>query len=127
MLRRRRPICRSGSPGKAIGAKTQRERDYLDTLAVMYTDYQKVDHRTRLVAYAKAMEGLAQRYPNDDEAQIHYALALNTSASPADTTYASQLKGAAILEPIAKRQPQLPGVAFWKPKVRVSPTLGHCM
>ena len=37
------------------------------------------------------MEKLAQRYPSDDEAQIHYALALNTSASPADKTYANQL------------------------------------
>ena len=51
--------------------------------------------------------------PNDDEAQIHYALAFNTSASPADKTYANQLKGAAILEPIAKRQPQHPGVAHY--------------
>jgi tetratricopeptide (TPR) repeat protein len=99
--------------GKAIGAKTQRERDYVDALGAMYADYEKVDHRTRLLAYAKAMEALAQRYPNDDEAQIHYALALNTSASPADKTYANQLKGAAILEPIAKRQPQHPGVAHY--------------
>jgi len=99
--------------GKAIGAKTQRERDYLDALRVMYADYEKIDHRTRLLAYAKAMEALAQRYPKDDEAQIHYALALNTSASPADKTYANQLKGAAILEPIAKRQPQHPGVAHY--------------
>ena len=99
--------------GKSVGAKTQRERDYLDALGVMYADYEKVDHRTRIVAYAKAMEQLAQRYPNDDEAQIHYALALNTSASPADKTYANQLKGAAILEPIAKRQPQHPGVAHY--------------
>jgi tetratricopeptide (TPR) repeat protein len=79
----------------------------------MYADYQKVDHRTRLQAYAKNMEHLAQRYPDDDEAQIHYALALNTSASPADKTYANQLKGAAILEPIFKRQPQHPGVAHY--------------
>jgi hypothetical protein len=99
--------------GKSVGAKTQRERDYLDALGVMYADYDKVDHRTRIVAYAKAMEQLAQRYPNDDEAQIHYALALNTSASPADKTYAGQLKGAAILEVIAKRQPQHPGVAHY--------------
>jgi hypothetical protein len=98
---------------KSIGAKTQRERDYLDALGVMYAEYDKVDHRTRIQAYAKAMEQLAQRYPNDDEAQIHYALALNTSASPADKTYASQLKGAAILEVIAKRQPQHPGVAHY--------------
>jgi tetratricopeptide (TPR) repeat protein len=98
---------------KAVGAKTQRERDYIDALAVMYADHEKVDHRTRVMAYAKAMEQVAQRYPEDDEAQIHYALALNTSASPADKTYASQLKGAAILEPIAQRQPQHPGVAHY--------------
>ena len=98
---------------KSIGAKTQRERDYIDALSAMYTDYDKVDHRTRMQAYVKAMELLAQRYPNDDEAQIYYALALNTSASPADKTYASQLKGAAILEVIAKRQPQHPGVAHY--------------
>jgi len=59
------------------------------------------------------MEKVAQRYPNDDEAQIHYALALNTSASPADKTYANQLKGAAILEPIFARQPHHPGVAHY--------------
>ena len=99
--------------GKSVGAGTQRERDYLDALAVMYADSDKVDHRTRIVAYAKAMEQLAQRYPNDDEAQIHYALALNTSASAADKTYANQIKGAAILEPISLRQPQHPGVAHY--------------
>src|SRR5439155_24680149 len=99
--------------GQSVGAKSQRERDYLDALAVMYADYEKVDHRTRLQAYAKSMEQLAQRYPSDDEAQIHYALALNTSASPADKTYASQLRGAEILEPIALRQPQHPGVSHY--------------
>jgi tetratricopeptide (TPR) repeat protein len=99
--------------GKSVGAQTPRERDYIDALAAMYADYEKVDHRTRLLAYAKAMEQLAQRYPGDDEAQIHYALALNTSASPADKTYASQLKGAALLEPIAERQPQHPGVSHY--------------
>ncbi len=99
--------------GKSVGARTARERDYLDALAAMYADHDKVDHRTRIVAYARAMEQLAQRYPADDEAQIHYALALNTSASPADKSYASQLKGAAILEPIAQRQPDHPGAAHY--------------
>ena len=99
--------------GRSIGAKTQRERDYLDALAVMYADYEKVDHRSRIQAYAKAMEQLALRYPNDDEAQIHYALTLSTSALPADKTYANQLRGATILEPIFKRQPQHPGIAHY--------------
>ena len=98
---------------KAVGAKTPRERDYVDALAAMYTDVDKSGHFARSQAYAKAMEQVAQRYPADDEAQIHYALALNTSASPADKTYANQLKGAAILEPIFKRQPQHPGVAHY--------------
>jgi tetratricopeptide (TPR) repeat protein len=98
---------------KTVGAKTQRERDYVDALAAMYTDVDKSGHLARSQAYAKAMEQVAQRYPGDDEAQIHYALALNTSASPADKTYANQLKGAAILEPIFQRQPQHPGVAHY--------------
>ena len=98
---------------QGMGAKTVRERDYIAALSAMYADFDKVDHRTRLLAYAKAMEELAARYPNDDEAQINYAIVLNTSASPADKTYANQLKGAAILEPIAKRQPQHPGVAHY--------------
>ena len=58
--------------GKAIGAKTERERDYLEALSAMYSDYDKVDHRTRVLNYLKAMEQLAARYPDDDEAQIYY-------------------------------------------------------
>ena len=98
---------------KAVGAKTQRERDYIDALAVMYVDYDKIDHRRRVQAYLKAMEALAGRYPEDDEAQIAYAITLNVAASPADKSYANQLKGAAVLEPIFKRQPQHPGVAHY--------------
>ena len=99
--------------GKAVGAKTQRERDLINALAAFYTDYDKVDHRTRVLAYLKAMEGVAQAYPNDDEAQILYAIELNVAAPPSDKTYAMQLKGAAILEPIFRRQPRHPGVAHY--------------
>lgn len=98
---------------KAVGAKTPRERDYIDALSVMYIDYDKIDHASRVQAYLLAMEALAARYPDDDEAQIAYAITLNVAASPADKTYANQLKGAAILEPIFKRQPQHPGVAHY--------------
>ena len=111
--------------GRAVGAKTQRERDYLDALSAMYTDYDKVDHRTRVLAYLKAMEQLAQRYPDDDEAQIHYALALNVSASPADKTYANQLRGAAILEKIWVRQPEHPGIAHYLIHLYDTPALAE--
>jgi Tfp pilus assembly protein PilF len=99
--------------GRASNPKTQRERDYIDALGAMYTDYDKVDHRTRVLSYLKAMEQLAQRYPSDDKAQIYYALALNVAAPPSDKTYANQLKGAAILETIWARQPEHPGVAHY--------------
>lgn len=98
---------------KANPPKTERERDWVDALAEMYKDHDKVDHRTRMVNYTNAMEKLAKKYPTDDEAQIYYALALNTSASPGDKTFASQLKGAAILEKIAPRLQQHPGVSHY--------------
>src|SRR5476649_417365 len=58
---------------KAIGAKTQRERDYIDALTFMYADADKLTHVQRIGAYLKAMEKLATKYSTDDEAQIAYA------------------------------------------------------
>ena len=107
------PALAAIQKAKAIGAKSERERDYINALAVLYTDYDKIDYATRLQAYLKAMEALAAKYPADDETQIAYAITLNVAASPADKTYANQLKGAAILEPIFARQPQHPGVAHY--------------
>jgi len=83
---------------KAIGAKTPRENEFIAALAAFYTDYDKLAHGPRIRAYLQAMEKLAAKYPGDDEAQIFYAITLNTSASPGDKTYAQQMKGAALLE-----------------------------
>jgi tetratricopeptide (TPR) repeat protein len=98
---------------KSMGAKTQRELDYIAAIEVFYKDHDKVDHRTRAVAYEKAMEALAARYPQDREAAIFYALALNITLNPNDKTYANQLKAAAILDPVFKQQPDHPGVAHY--------------
>lgn len=97
----------------ALGAKTQRENDFIAAIGAYFTDYEKVDQRKRAQAYLAAMENVARRYPEDDEAQIYYALALNIAASPSDKTYANQLKAAAILERIFERQPNHPGVAHY--------------
>jgi tetratricopeptide (TPR) repeat protein len=99
--------------GKQAGAKTQRENDLISAMGVFYTDFDKLDQRTRAQAYVKAMEEVANRHPNDDEVQIYYALALDIAAAPSDKTYANQLKAAAILEPIFKRRPRHPGVAHY--------------
>ena len=64
----------------AIGAKTQRERDWIEALRAYYQDYDKVALDRRLLAYNNAMEQLTQRYPDDYEAQVFYALTLQASA-----------------------------------------------
>ncbi|HEY6994332.1 MAG TPA: hypothetical protein VH397_11525 [Xanthobacteraceae bacterium] len=111
--------------GQAVGARSQRERDYIDALTIFYTDYDKIPHAQRVQAYLKAMEALAQRYPDDDEAQIFYAITLNVAASPSDKSYANQLKGAAILEPIFRRQPRHPGVAHYLIHLYDTPALAE--
>ena len=107
------PGLASIQKARSVGAKTERERDYIEALALMYVDYDKLTHTQRIRSFLGAMEKLAAKYPTDDEAQIAYAITLNTSASPADKTYAQQSKGAAILEPISKRLPQHPGVTHY--------------
>ncbi len=41
----------------AANAKTARERDYISSLAVFYTDWQRVDHTTRAKNYERAFGG----------------------------------------------------------------------
>src|SRR5215468_6185932 len=98
---------------KEMGAASERERDYIDALMVMYADYDNVPHVQRMRMLRDAQGRVAAKYPDDDEAQIAYAITLNTSADLNDKTYAQQLKGAAILEPISKRLPQHPGVTHY--------------
>jgi hypothetical protein len=98
---------------RAAGAKSQRELDYIAAIEVFYKDHDKVDHRTRAVAYEKAMEQLAARYPGDREAAIFYAIALNATAPATDKAYAQQLKAAAILEAVFREQPDHPGAAHY--------------
>jgi len=98
---------------KAMNAKTERERDYIDALMLMYADYDKLSHVQRIRAFRDAEEKIAAKYPDDDEAQIAYAITLNTSADLNDKTYAQQTKGAAILEPLSQRLPRHPGVTHY--------------
>src|SRR6516225_8194867 len=105
-------ILKNGSQavekGEAIGAKTERERDWLAAIELYYKDYEKVDQTTRGLAYEKAMERLMQKYPDDPEAAAFYALALNETALHSDKTYANELKAGAILEKVLAAQPDHP-------------------
>src|SRR4051812_49238051 len=72
--------------GLAAGAKTERERDYLNAIAAFY-GRDKASFRERALRYEAAMEKLAAKYPQDREASIFYALSLNVASDPMDKTY----------------------------------------
>src|SRR5215470_5031771 len=78
-----------------------------------FRDHDKTPVDGRLAAYNKAMEQMVQRYPDDYEVQVFYALTLQASASKADLTYANQLKSVAILEKLYDQNPQHPGVTHF--------------
>jgi tetratricopeptide (TPR) repeat protein len=82
-------------------------------IAAFYRDNDKLDHRTRAAAYEKAMEQVYLKYPEDREAGVFYALALDTTAPPTDKTYANQKKAADILNKVWKEQPNHPGVVHY--------------
>ena len=105
--------CPAVERAKAAAPKTQRERDYIGAVESLCQDRDKTDQRTRVMAYGQAMERLSRTYPEDKEAAIFYALALNITASPADKAYANQLKAAEILEKVFSEQPNHPGVAHY--------------
>ena len=98
---------------RAAGAKTERERQYIEAAAALFTDFEKVEARTRTLNHERAMEALYARDRNDLETATFYALAVNQTAIPTDKTYAQQLKAAAILEPIFQAHPDHPGAAHY--------------
>ena len=99
--------------GRRIGAKTPRERDYIEAVATYYEDWANRPEKTRQVNRAKAFEALAARYPDDDEAQIFYALYLAGTQSLSDPTYGAYLSAAKILEKQLEKHPDHPGVAHY--------------
>ena len=101
--------------GKVVGTKTERERDYVAAVETFYKDWEKLDNKTRILAYEKSMEQMYSRYPEDSEAAIFYALALNEAVTvlPADKDFTRQLKAGAILEKVLATQPEHPGALHY--------------
>jgi tetratricopeptide (TPR) repeat protein len=97
--------------GEAIGAKTQRERDWLAAIKEFYKDFDKVDQDTRTRNYEKAMAALSKKYPNDVEAKVFHALSLNEIFDHKDM--APLLKAISILEPLDKKYPEHPGITHY--------------
>ncbi len=98
---------------RATGAKTERERAYIEAVAHLYDDAANTDQRSRILAYENATAAVSAAHPDDIEAAIFHALALAAAADPADKTYAKQLKAGAILEALFVQYPDHPGLAHY--------------
>jgi len=97
--------------GESIGAKSQRERDWLAAIKAFYQDYETVDQDTRTRNYERAMDALAKKYPDDVEAKVFHALALNEIFD--HKSMEPLLKAIAILEPLDKKYPDHPGITHY--------------
>jgi len=98
---------------RTTGSPTPRERAYIEALAKLYENHATVSQRERILAYERGMDAVVRANPQDLEATIFYALAVNQTALPTDKTYAPQLKAAGILEPLFERYPDHPGLAHY--------------
>jgi tetratricopeptide (TPR) repeat protein len=98
---------------KTIKAKSERESDFINAIAAYYQDWSNTIPRMRSLKFEKAMEQLHNKYPDDTEAAIFYALALDAAADETDKSYTNQKKAGAILDALYKEQPNHPGIIHY--------------
>lgn len=99
-----------GTPEARLAkAKTERERDYLRTIEVLYGEGSKEERDFR---YSDAMAGVHQRYPDDVDATAFYALSiLGTAHNGRD--FAIYMRSAALLEEVFPTHQRHPGVLHY--------------
>ena len=96
------------------GANSQRERDYIAAIGTFYRDSDRLDHKTRALAYSAAMEHLHERYPDDREAAVFYALSLIAAGTmDNDPAFSKEKAAGAILNRVLALEPDHPGVAHY--------------
>jgi hypothetical protein len=97
----------------AINKKSDRESGYINAIGLFYKSWNKTNYHTRCIYFEKAMERLHIKYPEDNEAAIFYALALDASAELTDKTYTNQKKAGAILNALYLVEPDHPGIIHY--------------
>lgn len=97
----------------AISTGSPREKDFIAALSAFYRDWKSIPHRTRATAYEAAMMRMHERYADDDEVTIFYALSILGNLDQTDVAYVKQKQAAKLLNGILPRNPNHPGVAHY--------------
>ncbi|WP_460574625.1 tetratricopeptide repeat protein [Hymenobacter coalescens] len=93
--------------------KSAQEAAYIGATAAFYADWKQHDHRTRTLWFEQAMARVHADFPQDREATIFYALALNAAADPADKSFRKQKQAGALLQALYPNEPNHPGIVHY--------------
>ena len=107
----RAALQRLASTPEARSAKapTQREKDYLQAVELLYGEGDKI---SRDLAYADAMGRMMKKYPEDLEAASLYAVAL-LGTCQYERQYPVYMRAAEIAEEVFAKNPQHPGAIHY--------------
>jgi len=110
---------------RSIKNKSEKETDYIEAAANLFTDWDKLDHLLRTSRFASAMEKIYRKYPNDKEVAIFYSYALLAAANLSDKTYENQKKSGLILGQLFPEKPNHPGITHYLIHSYDYPGLAH--
>jgi protein SCO1/2 len=101
---------RSLQSGAAATTADRRERAYLAAVAKLFDDDAGRDWPTQEAAYARAMERIVSEYPQDREAKIFDALALNLVAASTEKARNDRARATELLLEVFSKMPDHPGI-----------------
>ncbi len=100
-----------GAEERVAKAKTAKEKAYLDAVNQLF--YAPGDKLARDEAYLKAMEAMYDKWQDDQEVEVLYALALLGTVRPSDTGFRRQALAAAICMRVFQANPDHPGAVHY--------------
>lgn len=90
-----------------------RERAYVAAARKLFPESKIPAWRERLIAYSQAMEIVATNYPDDREATVFFALALNFVAQYGGSISRERTRAAELLLQVFSEQPDHPGISHY--------------
>jgi tetratricopeptide (TPR) repeat protein len=98
---------------KALQPPTEREREFIAAAEAFFTDPATSDYWLRIRRWEQASRHVHERWPEDTEAALFYALAHLATTPPDRITRAHADEAARILLRLYGRQPDHPGVMHY--------------
>jgi protein SCO1/2 len=90
-----------------------RERAYIAAARKLFPESKSPGWNERLTSYAQAMEAVVTNYPDDREATVFLALALNFVAQLGETRSRERTRAAELLLQVFSEQPAHPGISHY--------------